>query len=77
MKTRIWLALRVPAPGTRVVTLSVAVLCVALPLAMLQFPAYQGLIQRFMYLFVFAWLWACFPAHTAGPSFKRTASDGR
>ncbi len=73
----IWQALRVPTPGTRVVTLSVAVLCVALPLAMLQFPAYQGLIQRFMYLFVFAWLWASFPAHTARPSFKRTASDGR
>ena len=60
----IWQALRVPTLGIRVITLSVAVLCVALPLAMLQFPAYQGLIQRFMYLFVFAWLWAGFPAHT-------------
>ena len=73
----IWQALRVRTLGVRVITLSVALLCVALPLAMWRFPAYQGLIQRFMYLFVFAWLWACLPAHTANQYFQRTASGGR
>ena len=49
-------------PPRRLVALSLAALCVALPLAMLNVPAYQGLIQRFMYLLVFAWLWLYYPS---------------
>ena len=38
-----------------------AVLGLALPLAMLALPAWQGLIQRAMYAAFFAWLWAAYP----------------
>jgi hypothetical membrane protein len=38
-----------------------AILCVALPIAMLLYSDVQGLIQRFMYLAIFAWLWIQFP----------------
>jgi hypothetical protein len=56
-----WHALRTPRRGQRAAALALAVLCVVLPLSMLNFPAYQGLIQRVMYLLVFAWLWHFYP----------------
>jgi hypothetical membrane protein len=59
-----WQAVRQPARGLRIVAAVLAVACVAMPLAMLGFPAVQGLIQRAMYLLVFAWLWLVYPART-------------
>lgn len=46
----------------RLAAFTLATLCLALPLAMLAFPALQGLIQRAMYLLIFAWLWTRWPA---------------
>ena len=64
----VWHALRSGVRSRRFVALLLAVLCVALPLSMLGFPAYHGLIQRFMYLLVFLWLWRYFHAlDTAKP----------
>jgi hypothetical protein len=57
----IWYGVRVGRSWRRTVALALAALCVALPLAMLAFPAYQGLIQRVMYLLIFAWVWVFFP----------------
>jgi hypothetical protein len=57
----VWQGLRYGTPRRRFVALALAVLCVALPLAMLGLPAYQGLIQRIMYLLLFAWLWLYYP----------------
>ena len=56
-----WQGVRQQYPGRRVVAASLAVASLALPLAMLSFPAYQGAIQRVMYLLVFSWIWACYP----------------
>lgn len=58
----VWHALRNGIRSRRLAALSLALLCVALPLSMLGFPAIQGLIQRFMYLLVFVWLWLYFPS---------------
>lgn len=43
-----------------------ALACVGLPLAMLALPAWQGAIQRLMYLLVFGWLFAFFPRRLRG-----------
>lgn len=59
-----WQALRLPGRGERIAAALLAVACVALPLAMLGFPEVQGLIQRTMYLLMFAWLWRYYPART-------------
>ena len=56
-----WQALSQPTPARRIVAGGLAVLCFALPLAMLSFPGAQGVIQRLMYLLVFAWLWLYYP----------------
>lgn len=55
----------------RVTAFTLAALCVLLPLLMLSFPPYQGLIQRFMYLCVFFWLWEFYPTRArAYPSTR-------
>jgi hypothetical membrane protein len=56
-----WQAWREPAPRRRVQASALAVLCLALPLAMLALPPWQGAIQRLMYTLVFVWLWARHP----------------
>jgi hypothetical membrane protein len=61
-----WQALRQPTPAGRIVAGVLAVLCFALPLAMLSFPAVQGAIQRLMYLLAFAWLWLFYPGQLRG-----------
>ncbi len=57
-----WQATKPASRGYRSVALFIAALCLVLPLLMLRLPQYQGVIQRLMYLIVFAWLWACYPA---------------
>jgi len=57
-----WQALRPRPPAQRAIAAGLAVLCLALPLAMLALPAVQGAIQRAMYALVFAWLWVFHPA---------------
>ena len=56
-----WAAARTPARWTAGL---LALACVGLPLVMLWHPAAQGIVQRFMYLLVFAWLWHRYPART-------------
>ena len=74
----VWYAIRTSGTWRRWVALALGGLCVALPLAMLALPAWQGLIQRVMYLLVFAWLWLFFPGlPTAGPDVRRPAAGGR
>jgi hypothetical protein len=56
-----WQAVRERATSRRIAAGALAVLCLALPLAMLAWPAVQGLIQRFMYAALFVWLWRSYP----------------
>lgn len=58
----LWQAVYAPEMRTRAMTTILAVLCFILPLCMLAFADVQGLIQRFMYLLIFAWLWVYYPA---------------
>ena len=62
----VWQALRQTSMARRAVAAAWAVLCVALPLAMLDLPNVQGAIQRLMYLLIFAWLWRHYPRATHG-----------
>ena len=57
----LWQAALVSTFRSRAMTISLAVLCLILPLCMLAFQDIQGLIQRIMYLFVFVWLWVYYP----------------
>ena len=57
----LWQAALLPASWRRVMTLLLAILCLALPLSMLAFEDSQGLIQRYMYLLIFAWFWIYYP----------------
>ncbi len=57
----LWQALLATAFRSRAIITTLAMLCFALPLCMLAFQEVQGLIQRIMYLLVFAWLWVYFP----------------
>lgn len=59
-----WQAYRQHDSAMRVLAGLLAILSFALPMAMLSFPGVQGVIQRFMYGLVFAWLWACYPQRT-------------
>ncbi|MBK6981562.1 MAG: DUF998 domain-containing protein [Betaproteobacteria bacterium] len=59
-----WQGFRQPGAGKRIVAAALAALCLALPLAMLALPEYQGAIQRVMYLLVFQWLWLYYPSGT-------------
>jgi hypothetical membrane protein len=56
-----WQAFRQTGRAQRLVAATLAVLCFALPMAMLSLPEFQGAIQRAMYLLVFAWLWQYYP----------------
>jgi hypothetical membrane protein len=62
----VWHAARAEPRWRRVVALTLAILCMALPLAMLGLPEFQGLIQRLMYLLVFLWLWRFYPGLDTG-----------
>ena len=43
-----------------------ALACMGLPLLMLALPAWQGAVQRVMYLLVFGWLFAFYPRGLRG-----------
>jgi hypothetical membrane protein len=60
----VWQAVREPRTVRRIVAAALAVLCFALPMAMLSFPEFQGAIQRLMYGLVFTWLWLFYPRAT-------------
>lgn len=45
----------------RVIAGGLALVCLAVPLAMFRFPEVQGLLQRAMYVLVFAWLFHSYP----------------
>lgn len=57
----IWQALLTLTFLSRVIILALATMCFALPLCMLAFQEFQGLVQRLMYLLLFIWLWIYFP----------------
>lgn len=57
----LWQAVLASTFRSRAVTIAVAALSFALPLCMLAFQEFQGLIQRMMYLLIFSWLWLYFP----------------
>ncbi len=57
----IWQAVREESVRRRIQAASLATVCFALPLGMLAMPAYQGVIQRLMYVVVLLWLWAYYP----------------
>ncbi len=48
----------------RVIAGALAIVCLAFPLAMFRFPEVQGLVQRAMYVLVFAWLLHSYPLRT-------------
>lgn len=56
----LWQAFRQTSSTRRLVAGLLACACIGLPLAMLALPPVQGLIQRLMYLLIFAWLWVYF-----------------
>ena len=58
-----WLASAMPG---RLTAAALALVCLVLPLGMLNLPAYQGVIQRLMYALVFAWLWLYYPHRVDG-----------
>lgn len=60
----IWQAVLAQSARRRLQAVLVAVVCMALPLGMLALPAYQGAIQRIMYVIVFLWLWRYYPRGT-------------
>jgi len=57
----LWQAAVASSKAQKFISTALAIACVALPLLMLNMPLYQGLIQRVMYLLVFAWLWVFYP----------------
>jgi hypothetical protein len=57
----LWQAVVASSTAQKFISTALAIACVALPLLMLNMPQYQGLIQRVMYLLVFAWLWVFYP----------------
>jgi len=57
----LWQAARLSVFRLRLMTVLLAILCFGLPLCMLAFQDVQGLIQRFMYLLIFSWLWLNYP----------------
>lgn len=70
----LWQAALASTSGSRAIAIGLAVLCLALPLCMLLFPEAQGLIQRFMYLLLFVWLWNCYPSgDMAGLGYNQAA----
>jgi hypothetical membrane protein len=59
-----WQALRARSAAHRLLSATLAAVCVVFPLLMLNASVYQGAIQRAMYLIIFAWLWAYYPNKT-------------
>ena len=57
----LWQAAAARPTTYRLLSAALAMVCVVLPLLMLNLPGYQGLLQRVMYLLVFAWLWVYYP----------------
>jgi hypothetical protein len=53
----VWQVAVARSKAYRLLPAAPAVACVGLPLLMLAPPAYQGAVQRVMYLAVFGWLW--------------------
>jgi hypothetical membrane protein len=60
----IWQGIRGHTTQDRALALLLAALCMILPLLMFSTPEWQGLVQRCMYLAVFAWLWVFYPSRT-------------
>jgi hypothetical protein len=58
----VWHAVRVKSSRQRAIAWVLAAVCVGFPLLMLSVPAYQGVVQRVMYLSLFAWLWVFYPS---------------
>jgi hypothetical protein len=57
----LWQAAIASHGAQKPISAALAIVCVVLPLVMLTFTQYQGLVQRIMYLLVFSWLWAYYP----------------
>ena len=57
----LWQVVLVSTFWSRAIIITLATLSVMLPLCMLAFQDVQGLIQHFIYFFVFIWLWADYP----------------
>lgn len=57
----LWQAFVARVQWYRWLSAALALACVGMPLLMLRLPHYQGLVQRVMYLLVFAWLWVYYP----------------
>jgi len=57
----LWQAVFASTYRSRALIITLAVFCLVLPLCMLAYKEYQGLIQRIMYLLIFVWLWIHFP----------------
>ena len=57
----LWQAVAARLQWYRWLSAALVLVCVGMPLLMLQYPHYQGLVQRVMYLLVFAWLWVYYP----------------
>ena len=57
----LWQVALVPTFRSRAIAITLATLCVVLPLCMLAIQDVQGLIQRIMYFFVFVWFWVYYP----------------
>jgi len=57
----LWQSVLTATLPSRLMIISLATLCVALPLCMLAMQEIQGLIQRMMYLALFVWLWIYYP----------------
>lgn len=66
-----WQAWRESTARPRAIAAVLCVLGLALPLAMLALPAWQGLIQRAMYALFLAWLWVHAPGRLIGPGPPR------
>jgi hypothetical protein len=57
----VWQGLLSKSAIGKTVCFYLAVVCFAFPMLMLAYGDYQGLIQRLMYLQIFAWLWVMHP----------------
>jgi len=47
----------------RIICFYLALVAIFYPILMLSFPDYQGILQRFMYLQILAWMWFKFPTN--------------
>lgn len=47
--------------GQRIICFYLAVVAIVFPILMINFPAFQGVIQRVMYLQILGWLWINYP----------------